>query len=160
MKRIFVVAGAALAWLAAGCSSTPLAVSPVGPNPAGVNHNTKFGQLQVFSALIGRTEGDNPTWFQHTDYTVYNQNGKAVKHVANEAGHYAETPRLIRLPPGRYVVKAQAKDYLSVEVPVVIVAGRVTRVHLDNAWQPTAARKTGLVSLPAGNPVGWNAEAK
>lgn len=159
MKRVFFIAGAVLIALVAGCS-TPLSVATVGPNPTGVNNHASYGQLQVFSALTGRTEGNNPTWFQHTDYTVYNQQGKAVKHVANWTGHYSGTPRVINLPPGKYVVKAEAEDYLWVAVPAVIVPGHVTRVHLDDAWQPAGVSRTELVRLPTGSPVGWTVAAK
>ena len=83
-----------------------------------------------------------------------------MKHVRNTVGHYATQPRVISLPPGNYVVKAEAADYLWVDVPVVIDPGRITRIHLDNAWRPTEVRKTALVSLPTGNPVGWAANAR
>lgn len=156
MKYVSTVAGAVLISLLTGCSSTPVAVAPVGPNPAGGKSYARNGQLEVFSALTSRTEGDNPTWFQHTDYTVYDQKGKTVKRVANEAGYYALSPRLVTLPPGKYIVQAEAKDYLSVKVPVVIKPGQITRVHLDDAWKPANTPKTEIVSLPSGNPVGWN----
>ncbi|MGA3266332.1 MAG: hypothetical protein ABSE16_05870 [Verrucomicrobiota bacterium] len=54
---------------------------------------------------------------------------------------------------------SKGKDYLWVDVPVVIEAGRTTRVHLDDAWQlPPDAPTTKLVSLPGGHPVGWRAD--
>ena len=88
---------------------------------------------------------------------IYNLQGKLVRHVDNSVGHYEQAPRRVALPAGRYLVKAQAKDYLQVEVPITIERGRTTRVHLDDNWtlpSDTAERK---VSLPNGNPVGWSA---
>jgi hypothetical protein len=39
---------------------------------------------------------------------------------------------------------------------VVIKAGRTTRVHLDDKWQPPAdTPKDELVTMPDGKPVGW-----
>ena len=143
-----------------GCASTPVAVAPVGPNPNGALSSTAEGQLEVYSALIPHTEGNNPTWYQHADYRIYDQRGKLVAHVDNTLGHYARSPRPVSLPPGNYIVRAAAEDYLSVKVPVVIAPGRVTRVHLDDAWRPVNVRRTELVSLPAGNPVGWSPAAK
>lgn len=160
MKRIPVIIGIGLSSWLLGCASTPVVMAPVGPNPAALDTHTKTGQLEVFSALAGCSEGNNPTWFQHTDYTVYDRRGNQVEHVHNTVGYYATRPRLISLPPGHYVVEAEAKDYLSVEVPVVIAPGRLTKVHLDDAWRPAGVRKTELVSLPAGNPVGWAASAR
>jgi len=160
MKHIPIIVGTALTSLLLGCSSTPVAVAPVGPNPASLVNPGKNGQLEVFSALAGHTEGNNPTWFQHTDYTIYNQHGVVVKHVDNTVGYYASSPRLISLPPGKYLVKAEAKDYPSVLVPVVIDPGRITKVHLDDAWQPAQPGKVACVRLPAGNPVGWSTDAR
>ena len=114
--------------------------------------------LEVFSALTGRSEGDNPSWYQHSRYLVYNRLGKRLESVGNTVGYYAEMPRLISLPPGDYLVKAQAKGHWWVEVPVKIERGRTTRVHLDAAWQmPPGTSKSELVSIPAGYPIGWRA---
>jgi hypothetical protein len=158
MKTNVTIMLVALTSLVAGCSTTPVAVAPVGPNPVGITTGPGQGQLEVFSAVRGRVEGDNPTWYQHTGYYIYNRQGKRLKHVANTVGYYAQAPRVITLPAGQYLVKAQAKDYLWVEVPVIIDPGRTTRVHLDDAWQtPPGTPKTELVSLPAGHPVGWRA---
>ncbi len=158
MKRSPILIGMALASGLLGCATTPVAVAPVGPNPSGPKDPGRNGQLEVFSALAGRTEGNNPTWFQHTDYSIYNLRGKPMKHVDNTVGYYASAPRLISLPPGKYFVRAEARDYLSVAVPVVIQPGQITKVHLDDAWQPPDVRKTAFVRLPAGNPVGWSAD--
>ena len=117
---------------------------------------TADGGLQVFSRLIGRSEGDNPTWYQHTDYYIYGRDGKLARRIGNNDGRYAEPPRQVMLPAGQYLVVAQANDYFWVEVPVTIKRGQTTRVHLDDHWQPPAdAPKTELVCLPNGNPVGW-----
>lgn len=143
-----------------GCSTAPVALAPVGPDPLGDNTHAATGQLEVYSGLVGRSRGDDPAWFQHADYTIY-QNGRRVEYVRNTTGDYAKRPHVISLPPGRYVVKTEAQDYLHVEVPVVIDAGRRTTVHLDNGWHPDAlASKSQIVTLPSGHAVGWNAEAR
>jgi hypothetical protein len=155
MKSSYIIAGAALALILGGCS-TLVAVAPVGPNPAALSNHAKLGQLQVFSALVGRTEGDNPTWFQHGNYTILDSHGNMVTHVANRVGKYALSPQLVSLRPGKYIIKAEARDYFRVRIPVVIEAGRTTRVHLDDTWKPMDAKATELVSLPSGTPVGWS----
>ena len=159
MKRIASLLGIVLASALAGCSTTPVVLGPVGPNPTGPQTRAKRGQLEVFSAMTGVAEGNNPTWYQHSDYEICRPRGEVLKYVMNSPGHYSSGPRLISLPPGEYVVKAEAKDCASVEVPVVIKPGQVTKVHLDDAWRPSALRKTALVRLPTGNPVGWSAIA-
>jgi hypothetical protein len=46
-----------------------------------------------------------------------------------------------------YLVKAEAKGYLNVEIAVLIESGRTTRVHLGGQWKPsTAMSQTELVS--------------
>lgn len=160
MKRISLLLGTGLVSVLVGCSSTPVAVAPVGPNPIGGVSPAADGGLQVFSSLIGRSEGDNPIWYQHTGYYLYDLRGELVKHVNNTTGRYAQVPRRVLLSPEKYLVKAQANDYFWVEVPVTIERGRTTRVHLDDQWQlPSDTSRTALVSLPNGNPVGWRAEA-
>jgi hypothetical protein len=165
MKSVYAVLGAGLASLLAGCSSTPVALAPVGPNPVRSERIASQGQLQVFSRLVEQSDdqnqgSDDPLWYQHTDYRIYNLHGKLVKRVDNTSGHYDQAPRRVALPAGQYLVKAQAQDYLQVEVPVTIEAGRTTRVHLDNNWKlPASTSKRELVSTPNGIPVGWRAES-
>jgi hypothetical protein len=119
-----------------------------------------MGGLQVFSSLVGRSEGDNPTWFQHTDYYLYDLHGKRLRHMDNAIGYYEQAPRREALAAGRYLVKAEARDYLWVVVPVTVECGRTTSVHLDDNWKlPGDVPKGELVSMPNGNPVGWRAES-
>lgn len=164
MRNVYMFLGAGLVSGLIGCSSTPVDLAPVGPNPAGIQNMASKGQLQVFSSLAEESDDQSqgstdPSWHQHTDYSIFNSQGERVEHVENSIGHYERTPRLVALPAGRYVVKAQAKDYFWVEVPVIIEPGRTTKVHLDDKWQPpTNTSKKGLVDLPNGNPVGWPAE--
>jgi hypothetical protein len=158
-KNILIMMGAAVAILPTGCSTTPVAFAPVGPNPAGFQTTAADGQLEVFSALSGRGEGNNPTWYQHSDYYLCNFHGRRLEHVENAPGYYAQSPRLINLPPGKYIVEARAKDTLRADVPVVIKPGEITRVHLDGNWQPLAETpKTEVVKAPAGYPVGWRVD--
>jgi len=159
MKSINVLMGAGLVSLLAGCASTPVALAPVGPNPAGSRSMVPEGGLQVFSSLVGRSEGNNPAWYQHSDYYIYDMTGKLVKHVDNTIGYYEKAPRRVTLPTGRYFLKAQANDYLWVDVPVTIKPGQTTRVHLDDDWKLRAnVSKAELVFLPNGKPVGWQAD--
>ena len=161
MKSFLVVLGGAAALLWTGCASNPVVLAPVGPNPTRLPGPDDQGQLEVFSAREEQVEGDTSVWYQHADYNVYDSNGRKVRHVGNTVGHYDEAPRRIDLPAGGYLVKAPAKDFLWVEVPVVIEPGRITRVHLDDRWQPPANTPNAqLVTLPASHPVGWRAEVR
>jgi hypothetical protein len=164
MKKLFVLLGAGMVSLLMGCSSAPVALAPVGPNPLGSESTVDEGQLQVFSGLAERSDNRNqasedPVWYQHTDYRIYDLHGKLVKRVNNTIGHYEQTPRPVALPAGRYVVKAEASDYSMVQVPVTIKRGRITRIHLDDNWKvPADAPRNELVRMPNGKPAGWRAE--
>lgn len=159
MKKILIMMGGAAAILVTGCATAPMAFAPVGPNPARVQTTARAGQLEVFSALSGHSEGINPTWYQHSDYYLYDSYGRQLEHVDNSVGYYAQSPRLLNLPPGKYMVEARAKDMLRAEVPVVIKPGEITKVHLDGNWQPLAETpNTEVVKAPAGYPVGWGVD--
>jgi hypothetical protein len=156
MKKILIILGATGAMMLAGCATKQVSIAPVGPNPAGMAVAAGNGQLEVFSAISGRSEGNNPTWRQHSDYYVVDSHGRRMKHVMNAAGYYSTMPRLVALPAGEYIVKARAKGALWTTVPVVIKPDEITRVHLDGNWRP-AASGAEVVMAPEGYPVGWSA---
>jgi hypothetical protein len=165
MKSIRFYSVAMVLLAVAGCATPPVVVAPVGPNPLNAESVASIGSLQVFSKVVHQYDDQNQGgdgisgWQQHTDYSIYDLHGKPVLHVFNETGHYAETPKQIALPVGKYLVKAQAKDYFWVPVPVEIEAGRTTKVHLDDNWEiPANTSKDVLVRLLSGTPVGWRAE--
>jgi hypothetical protein len=154
-KNIALI-GAVIIPLLAGCASKPITLSPIGPNPVGIESMASGGELQVFSKMVGRSEGNNPAWYQHTDYYIYDLHGKLVKHIHNTVGHYAKAPCLVALPAGNYLVKAKAKNYFWVDVPVTIEDGKTTDIHLETTWKvPSDASTNDVVYLPDGYPVGW-----
>jgi len=160
MKCIHLLPGVGLISLPIGCASTPLAFDPVGPDPHGSESMSSDGELLVFSSLVGRSEGNNPTWHQHTSYYIYDLDGRQVKHVHNSIGYYAKAPLPVDLPAGSYLVKAKASGYFWVDVPVTIERGRTTEVHLDDNWQlPVETSDRELVKMPNDNLVGWRAES-
>jgi hypothetical protein len=152
--------------LLASCASQSISLPPVGPGPVATGvASTNLGYLCVFSEREPVTEGvgwgANPTFYQHSDYSIYNGIGKLVKRVNNTIGHYETGPRLVPLLPGTYAVKARGKDFLSVNVPVAIEPAQITNVHLDDRWEPVPGTpKNQLVTTPSGSPVGWRATPK
>jgi hypothetical protein len=160
MKNLIMSCGAAVAMVLAGCASAPVVTAPVGPNPLSVGNGSGDGQLEVFSALASRSEGDDPTWRQYSSFFLYNDAGHLVRKVVNADGYYSRGPHVMSLAAGRYLVKARAKDYLWVKVPVVIESGRMTEVHLNDGWHaPDNASESEVVSEPDGGVVGWRAGA-
>jgi hypothetical protein len=164
MKNVSVLLAAGLIAVLTGCST--VSVQPVGPNPTGAKSALSTGQLEVFSRPASRDDDQNmagdgiPPWHQYTAYDIYDLSGNMIKRVINSRGHYGERPDVVALPAGRYMVKAQAKDYVWVNVPVEIEPGRTTRVHLDEKWVPANAGKGEVVRGPDGTPVGWQVQSK
>lgn len=155
---------ALMALLLASCASSPVALSPVGPNPSlGGSSLADTGYLRVFSERELVTEGydgPNPSYYQHSSYRIYDSHGKLMQYVGNTVGKYATAPAVVSLQPGSYVVKARAEDYLTVEVPILIAPDRTTNVHLDDRWNPPAGTPNQeLVLEPSGSPVGWRSSA-
>jgi hypothetical protein len=132
------------------------ALPTVGPDPSGLQSHSVSGQLEVFSKLKAHSQGNNPPWYQHVDYYIYDLKGNELQHVDNKVGYYASAPRTITLPAGHYLIKASAKGAYMLDVPVVIESGRMTSVHLDGTWKlPANTPATKFVNSPSGYPVGW-----
>jgi hypothetical protein len=162
MKNMSWIPVAGLLLFSAGCSLPPTVLAPVGPNPFVGRSQDSTGQLQVFSRPAAERDdqdegGDGtPLWHHYSDYNIYNLNGTLLQKVSNSTGHYASGPTPVSLPAGRYWVKAQARGYFWVKLPVVIEPGQTTTVHLDGNWNPPAdAPKSDVVTAPDGKPVGW-----
>lgn len=164
MKSNYLLLGAGLIFGLAGCV-TPVALAPVGPDPSGFGNSSASGQLVVYTSTAVQSDNQNqgsrdPVWYQHTDYSLYDLEGNRIRQVDNTIGRYEEAPRHVVLPAGKYLVKAQANDYLQVMVPVAIECGRTTTVHLDDHWNmPAGVPATALVRLPNGQAVGWRANS-
>jgi hypothetical protein len=64
----------------------------------------------------------------------------------------------VELPAGTYRIIAQANGYGFVTVPVTVVAGHETILHLEGGdrWpNPRAFNQSNAVRLPDGEVVGW-----
>jgi hypothetical protein len=159
MIRIMTGAGW-LAWVI-GCATAPAALITPSPKLAAAQTLSSPGSLIVYSRWSRRSDDQNmastyPVWYQHTDYRVYNLQGKIVKRVDNTVGHYATDPRVVQLPGGDYVLKAQAADREWLKVPVTIRPGATTEVHLDGAGGPPGdVPEARVINNPDGKPVGW-----
>ncbi len=134
IKR-FTFLGATILPLLAGCASTPMALSPVGPEPGGTAAAGVNGRLQVFSATqqsnaIGDI-GPSSYFYPHTGYDINDASGRHVKFVPNHASDMDESPDVVKLPAGHYEIVAVSASRGLVTVPVVIEGGEATVVHLD-----------------------------
>ena len=118
-----------------------------------------MGYLQVFSATETHQVGDDTTYYPHTGYSILSGSGTMLTYVVNHIGTTDESPTVIRVPPGRYQIVAEANGYGRVTVPVVIRPGRTTTIHLERNWKPVPATDGTVVRLPHGEAVGWRSDA-
>jgi hypothetical protein len=147
-------------WLA-GCASPPNLgnLEPVGPEIPSSTRIGGNGWLQVYSATREYDTGGNTFYYPHTNYVIYDAQGRIVKHVRNHIGVMDQTPAIVTLPAGSYKVLAKHPGYGQVKIPVVVDPSQATLVHLDRAWQPpVGTQESALVRLPDGECIGYRAE--
>lgn len=166
--------------LLVGCASTtkPIVLAPVGPSPAGpvTAPASEKGYLLVYSARqrrepvnisgevfvagnIGSILEDDMIYdLAHSGYDLFTFDGKLLRHVRNSRGMNDETPTRVALPAGSYRIKAEARDYGEVTVPILIKPGELTAVYLQRDGAPTASQfeRDELVWL-GNRPVGRSA---
>jgi hypothetical protein len=161
-SNISIVFAAAISL--SGCVShkNGLVLDPVGPPIAHLVVAGASGWLVVFSALDVNAPypaGDDYRQ-RYTDYEIYSADGKPLKTVRNDTWGSFDEPTKVELPAGAYRIVARANRYGRVTVPVVIVPGNVTEVHLEGGapWPDnTAFTSDNAVRLPDGRVVGWRA---
>ena len=160
IKTRYVLLG--LIPLLASCASQPITLAPVGPRPVAAVQfvpSSGTGQLQVFTETDVYEYERAVPFFPHRDYQIYTTDGSYLRRVWNHQNHEDETPAVITLPAGKYVVKADAEFYGPVSVPVVIRPNETTRVILQPGWKPgNAVARSEVVRMPNGYPIGWRAD--
>ena len=151
-KTAIPLAGVLAMMVLAGCGATSeLAVHPpVGPDSTAPLDLEPLGVLQVYSAKLPADTDVNfqeffanddfggnrfPLEPAHSDYTISTRAGQVLARVHNARGLNGAQPTLVTIPAGAYKIEAQAKDTnpgtFPVVVPIIIQAGRTTRVYLD-----------------------------
>jgi hypothetical protein len=82
-----------------------------------------------------------------------------LKKIHNNDDTMLQRPVGVGLPAGKYTVQARANGYGLVSVPVMILAGQNTLVHLEGGanFGNHPATDTDTVRLPEGQIVGWRA---
>lgn len=161
----------ALALLACGCVEVhreQLALEAVGPAPQNPAISSSIGELQVYSALqagyVQDRYGDMREEIvqQFSPYKIFRADGEPVLSVDNDRKSGVLEPEVARLAPGTYCVKARARGYGRVSVPVIIKSGERTVVHLEGGqmWPDKSVfNASNAVFLPNGTIVGWKAQS-
>jgi hypothetical protein len=146
----------------AGCASfqNGLILDAVGPAPNGNSVPGANGMLVVYSAFDQHAHFNGSLYRRyHTDYKILSEDGKLLEAVHNDVGGVTQEPRRIELQSGWYRIVARANGYGWITVPVLIVAHRVTTVHLEGGiqWPIDDALASNSVRFPDGRIAGWRA---
>lgn len=161
MKIIGIILGAAIVSMLAGCASTPIVLTPVGPPPPGATAPPHEGYLKVYTTTEERKDGED-TYHPHSGYDIYTASGFRWKYVPNRTQNTDESPMVVVLPAGNYKIVARADGYGRITVPVVIKGGMLTELNLEtwNRKKTAVSNEAAVVRLPNGYVVGWRAEPR
>jgi hypothetical protein len=88
------------------------------------------GQLTVYSAT-DRSEDGGLEYYAHSSYAIYTTDGRLFKRVENHLSATDETPDMVPLPIGSYVVEARSEKDGYIRRLVTIEKGRQTVLNLD-----------------------------
>jgi hypothetical protein len=108
----------------------PLFPGAVRPGYVDYRTESAHGYLKVYSATDEYNDGDL-AYYSHSSYAIYTTDGKLFKSVENHVSPTDESPDLVALPAGRYLVIARPEDHGDVGIRVSIKAGRLTVLNLD-----------------------------
>jgi len=88
------------------------------------------GYLKVYSATDEFNDG-GLAYYSHSSYAIYTNDGKLFKGVENHISRSDESPELVALPAGSYLVIARSDRHGEVGIRVAIKAGHLTVLDLD-----------------------------
>ncbi len=110
--------------------SDPLSIGAV--RPGTLDHRTEStqGYLKVYSATDEFNDG-GLAYYSHSSYAIYTIDGKLFKSVENHISRSDESPELVALPAGSYLVIARSDRQGDVGIRVAIKAGQLTVLDLD-----------------------------
>jgi hypothetical protein len=165
MRMVQVFAFVAFGTFFTGCTTSrpSLVLERVGPGPVQPANSQKGpdGSLVVFSAVdVGAHFNTVPYRPIYSDYQIQTKDGNPLRNVTNRDTR-RNSPNPVALPAGEYRVLARANSYGLVTVPVLIVAGQTTTVHLEgpSSWADSdSAERFNYVCLAHGQIVGYRAD--
>jgi hypothetical protein len=153
---------AAVLGLIAGCVTDPArvsvpAVGPLAGTPPG-NLSPGKGTLVLFTQAEPYNDGKAPSTLKALG-SIYTPSGKLVERFPNVPITPESPAREFNLPAGEYLVSVPTPGYGQVTVPVVIVAGQQTPLHLTRLGMRNndALPEIDLSRLPDGRIVGRRA---
>jgi hypothetical protein len=110
--------------------SDPLSISVVQPETLNDPTEPAQGYLQVYSATDEFNDG-GLVYYSHSSYAIYTINGELFRIVENHIPPGNESPELVALPAGSYVVTARSDRQGDVRIRCAIEEGQLTVLDLD-----------------------------
>jgi hypothetical protein len=110
--------------------SDPLSISVVQPETLNDPTESAQGYLKVYSATDEFNDG-GLAYYSHSSYAIYTIDGEFFKSVENHISRSDESPELVALPAGSYLVIARSNRHGDVGIRVAIKAGQLTVLDLD-----------------------------
>jgi hypothetical protein len=107
-----------------------LSVGFVTPRHVEDRGELRQGQLMVYSAT-DRSDDGGLEYYAHSSYAIYTVDGRLFKRVENHLSATDETPDMVSLPIGSYVVEARSETDGYIRRLVTIEQGRQTVLNLD-----------------------------
>jgi hypothetical protein len=117
--------------------------SLLSPSPLRLGHLDRRaelpqGSLKVYSTTDEFNDG-NAWYFPHSFYAIYTIDGKLLKNVTSRFAN-DETPEVVALPVGSYMIVARSEKNQFIRLPIVIRAGERTILDLDLRGKGTLKR--------------------
>src|SRR6266436_9089323 len=133
--------------------SDPLSIGAV--RPGTLDHRTESAQgyLKVYSATDEFNDG-GLAYYSHSSYAIYTIDGELFKSVENHISPSDESPELVALPAGSYLVIARSNRQGDVGIGVAIKARRLTVLDLDLGEGDGQTVTFAQVVAPGGQPIG------
>jgi hypothetical protein len=106
------------------------------------------GYLKVYSATDEFNDG-GLAYYSHSSYAIYKTDGALFKTVENHVSLSDESPELVALPAGSYLVIARSNRHGDVSIRVAIEAAQLTVLDLDigeNAEGQLVSRKSSRLA--------------
>jgi hypothetical protein len=121
-------------------------IGAVRPGASDYRTESAQGYLKVYSATDEFADGGLAR-YSHSSYTIYTTDGKLFKRVENHRSHNDESPDLVALPAGSYLVIARSDRHGDVGIRVVIKASQLTVLDLDLGEKGTPRRRLSQTFL-------------
>jgi len=133
--------------------SDPLSIGGVRPGTLEDRTESAQGYLKVYSATDESNDGCL-AYYSHSSYAIYTIDGKLFKSVENHISPTDESPELVTLPAGSYLVIARSNRQGDVGIRVAIKAGQLTVLDLDLGERDGQTVTLTRVVAPGGQPIG------